>query len=66
MGCKYRVPWGLNHPKCSGGSGFGERRELLELLALEVRMRIGLDVESGTEVLQEGRRPWALGWKYMG
>lgn len=43
-----------------------ERRELLELLALEVRMRVGLDVESGTEVLQEGRRALGSGVEVHG
>lgn len=58
---------GLNDPKCSGGSGFGEK-EAVRVVGRETfapglwKDEGGLDVEteSGAEFLQEGRR--ALGY----
>ena len=68
-----RIVMGLNDPKCSGGSGFGEK-EAVRVVGRETPGLWkdggagGLDVEteSGTEFLQEGRRALGCGVEVHG
>lgn len=64
MGCRITSAMGLNHPKCSGGSGFGERAVRV-LVALEVRDEDWAGRRSQALKSSGGRRALGSGVEYM-